>query len=326
MRSTSASTRRHALAAMAALAGLGWAGGARAADFPSRPIRLVVPFAAGGLTDAIARSVAEALRGELDRPVVVENKPGASGHLGADAVAKAPPDGHTVVLLSTLHAAGRVYNADVVRYDLFADFVALGLLGASPSMIVVRKDLGVQTVPQFVALAKARPGRISFAAVSSYLGEFFEAVADVDLNVVLYRGAAAAANDLLGDNVDAMTGTASDMSALLRSGRFVAIGVSGSAPVAEAPDARPIVESLPAYRGGQAYGLFAPARLPAPALALWRAALAKAVQSPSYRSRLAALSMTPPDRDADASMQDLKAATEAYALARARAAQRRPGG
>jgi tripartite-type tricarboxylate transporter receptor subunit TctC len=316
-------SRRRVLAGIAAWVAASPAVHAQGEEFPSKPIRLVVPFAPGGLNDVLARQIAELAKTELRQPVLVDNKPGASGHIGADLVAKAVPDGHTLVMLATLHAAGQSYNADVVRYDLFADFAPVAAMGNSPAMLVARKDLNLRNMAELVAAAKARPGQISFAAVGAYLGEFMESVADIDLNLVLYRGAAAATNDLLGQNIDLMTGTASDMMQLVRSGKFVPLGVSGNTVLADAPQARPITETLPDYRGGQTYGLFAPVRTPAPALARLRSAFSRAAQSPEYRARLQALYVAAPELDPDGLLNDLRASAAAFARARAKAAARK---
>ena len=318
--------RRRLLGHVAASAGFGLplAGMSRAAwaqDFPARPLRIVVPFAPGGLTDVIARQAAEELKAELRQPVIVDNRPGASGHIGAEAVAKAAPDGYTLALLSTLHAGGAVYQPDIVRYDLMRDFAPLGMLGSSPAMLVARKELQLRNVADMVARAKARPGELSLATVAAYIGELLEAVAEIDLNLILYRGAAAATNDLLGGNVDMMSGTASDMMQLLKTGRFVALGVSGSAPLAYAPEARPIVETLPRYRGGQWYGLFAPAGTPAPVMARLRGAWAGVVQRPDYRARMSQALVAPPDLSVEGLAAEMRATLESFAQARAR----RPG-
>lgn len=164
---------------------------ARAQDFPARPLRIVVPFAPGGLTDVIARQAAEELKAELRQPVVVDNRPGASGHIGAEAAARAAPDGYTLALLSTLHAGGAVYQPDIVRYDLMRDFTPLGMLGSSPAMLVARNELRLRHVADMVARARARPGELSLATVAAYIGELLEAAADIELNLILYRGAAA---------------------------------------------------------------------------------------------------------------------------------------
>lgn len=301
---------------LAGSAGLAWS-----QEFPSRPLRIVVPFAPGGLTDVIARQAAEELKAEMRQTVVIENRPGASGHIGAEAVAKAAPDGYTLALLSTLHAGGAVYQPEIVRYDLMRDFSALGMLGSSPAMLVARKELQLRNVADMVARAKARPGELSLATVAAYIGELIETVADIELNLILYRGAAAATNDLLGGNVDMMSGTASDMMQLLKSGRFVALGVSGQAPLPSAPEARPIVETLPRYRGGQWYGLYAPSATPAAIVARLRAALANAVQRPDYRARMAQALVTPPDLSVEGLVAEMRASLEAFAQARAR----RPG-
>jgi tripartite-type tricarboxylate transporter receptor subunit TctC len=294
---------------------------ARAQDFPARPLRIVVPFAPGGLTDVIARQAAEELKAELRQPVVVDNRPGASGHIGAEAAARAAPDGYTLALLSTLHAGGAVYQPDIVRYDLMRDFTPLGMLGSSPAMLVARNELRLRHVADMVARARARPGELSLATVAAYIGELLEAAADIELNLILYRGAAAATNDLLGGSVDMMSGTASDMMQLLRSGRFTALGVSGSAVLPYAPQARPIVETLPQYRGGQWYGLYAPSATTAAGVARLRSALAAAVQRPDYRARMGQALVEPPDLSVEGLSAEMRASLDAFTRARAR----RPG-
>lgn len=315
--------RRPLLAGLAAHALAALAPAARAQAFPARPLRLIVPFAPGGLNDVLARQAAEGLKPSLQQAVVVDNRAGASGHLGAELAARAPADGYTLVLLATLHAAGRAYSPESVRYDLFRDFVPVGMLGTSPSMLVARKDLGLRNVRDLVEAAKRRPGELSLAVVGMYLGEFLEAVADIDLNLVMYRGAGAAVNDLLGANVDLMTGTASDMLQLVRTGKFVPLGVSGTATLPGLPDVRPIVETLPAYRGGQAYGLYAPAGTPAAVLARLRGALQAAVAAPDYQARLQHLLVSAPDRTPDELLRDLRESADAFGRARARRASRK---
>ena len=295
---------------------------AMAQDFPSRPLRIVVPFTPGGLTDVIARQAAEGLRIELGQAVVVDNRPGASGQIGAELAARATPDGYTLALLSTLHVGGAVYSPEGLRYDLLRDFVPIGMLGYSPAMLVARADLRIRNVEQMVAHAKAHPGKLSLACVATYIGELLEAAGDIDLNIVLYRGASAATNDLLGGSVDMMSGTASDMASLFRSGRLVPIGVSGTTALPYLPEVRPIVESLPHYRGGQWYALFAPAATPGPAVEHLRRSLGKVVQRSEFRQKMVQALVSEPDLGVDAFAMEIRATFDAFVQARARRAPR----
>ena len=175
-----------------------------------------------------------------------------------------------------------------------------------------------------VARAKTNPGKLSIACVATYIGELLEAAGDIDLNVVLYRGASAATNDLLGGSVDMMSGTASDMAALVRSGRLVPIGVSGNTPLPYAPTVRPIVESLPRYRGGQWYALFAPASTPGSVVARLRNSLMHVVQQTDFRQKLASSLVSEPDLSVDALAREIRATFEAFVQARARRRPRQP--
>ena len=283
-----------------------------AQTFPSKPVKIIVPFAAGGLTDSLSRSVGELLSTQIGQPVLVDNRPGAAGHIAAELVAKGPADGYQIVLLGSGHAGGAAYSSDPIRYDLLKDFTTIGMLGFSPSLLIARKSLNIHNFAELVSAAKAKPGQLSFAGVQNYTGEYLEAMAGIDLNLILYRGAAQATNDLLGERVDLMVGTVSDMLQLMQSGKFNAIALNSPQRVPQLPGISPVAETIPGYRGGQWYGLFVPSRTPAPVVAKLRAALERAVKSESYPNTMAKLSMLSPERNVEQFELEVKGTLESY--------------
>ena len=249
--------------------------------------------------------------------MLVDNRPGAAGHLAAEAVAKGPADGYQLVMLGSGHAAGAVYNADIARYDLLRDFTPIGMLGFSPSLLIARKALNIRSFAELVAQAKARPGQLSFAGVQTYTGEYLETMAGIDLNLILlYRGAAQATNDLLGERIDLMVGTASDMLQIIQSGKFNPVALNSPQRIAQLPGVETVAETLPGYRGGQWYGLFVPSRTPAPVVARLRAGLAAALGDASYPAALAKLSMLPPERNVEQFGTEVKDTLDSFARAR----------
>ena len=309
-------SRRAALRGAAAAIGLAAGVRAQAQAFPARPLKLVVPFAAGGLTDALARAVGERLVPLLGQQVLVDNRPGAAGHIAAEAVARGPADGYQLVMLGSGHAGGAIYNAEMVHYDLVRDFTALGMLGFSPSLLIARKGLGIHSFAELVAAARAKPGELSFAAVQTYTGEYLESLADIQLNIVLYRGAAQAMSDVLGGRIDVMVGTLSDMQQVLASGKFDPVALNSPKRVPQLPGVASVAETIPGYRGGQWYGLFVPVRTAAPVVARLRADLARSVQDPAYVAALQRLAMLGPDRDVDAFAAEVVATLESFRQAK----------
>jgi tripartite-type tricarboxylate transporter receptor subunit TctC len=294
----------------------GMRGAAWAQAWPTRPMRLVVPFAAGGLTDVLARSIGESLGQLLGQPVTVDNRPGAAGHVAAELVARGPADGYQIAMLSAGHAGGIAYATETVRYDLLRDFTAIGMLGFSPTLLIARKALNVRNFPELVALARARPGQISFAAVQNYTVEYLQSMAGLEFNMVLYKGASQATSDMLGERVDLMLGTVSDMLQLMQSGKFNAVALNSPYRLPQLPDVAPVADHVPGYRAGQWYGLFVPSATPQSVVTRLRAELAKAVKQPAYTSALAKLSVLPPDRDVDAFSAEVAATLESFQRAR----------
>ena len=291
-------------------------GSAFAQERSAQSVRIVVPFVAGGLTDILARAAAEPMARYAGQPVVVDNRPGAAGHIAAELVAKGPADGSQMAMLSAGHAGGIAYANEPVRYDLLKDFTAIGMLGFSPTILVGRKALNVRDFPGLVALARSRPGQLTFAAVQTYTVDYLQAMAGVEFNMILYKGAAAAFQDMLAERVDLMVGTVADMARLVDSGKFVPIAVNSPKRVPEFPGTAPVAEVIPGYRAGQWYGLFVPAATPRQAVDRLRSAMVRAVKEPSYLATLTKLSMQAPDLDVDAFAQEVSDTLQAFRRAR----------
>lgn len=306
--------RRRVLAGLGALAAL--PGPVRAQAWPTRSIKIVVPFAAGGLTDVMARTVGDLLGPELGQQVIVENRPGASGHIAAEAVARGPADGYHIGMLSAGHAGGSAYAIEPIRYDLLKDFTAIGMLGFSPTLLIANKKLGVASFPQLVQLARERPGQLLFAAVQNYTVEYLESMAGVEFNTILYKGASQAANDMIGGRVDLMLGTVADMTQLLQTGKFNPIALNSPTPLASLPGVGTVASHVPGYRGGQWYGLFVPSGTPEPVVTRLRAALAKVVTDPGYHAALARLSVLAPDLGVTAFATEVASTFESFRRAR----------
>lgn len=264
-------SRRDALRTAALLAG-GWTlGGLRAQTMPryaQRPVRLIVPFAAGGAIDNMARPVAEALGRELGQAVVVDNKPGAAGNIGAALAAKAPADGYTLLVgTSATHGANPSLFSNL-QYDASADFEPLSLWGAVPNVLVVNASQGVRSVPELMEAARRAPGKLTYgsagAGTSLHLaGVMFEKAAKVQLNHVPYKGGAPASVDLLGGNIDMMFDTVSVALPNVRAGKLRALAVAAPARHFSLPDIPTFTElGLPGVEAATWAGAFAPRGTP----------------------------------------------------------------
>ena len=270
-------------------------------------IRLVVGAPPGGTTDTVARSIAQHMAVDLKRAVVVENKPGAGGNIAADYVAKSNPDGNTLLVTFTSFSI----NATLYRnlpFDPVADFTPISMLANVPSVLVVRKDFPAKTMPEFVSLVKASPGKHTMAlgAIGSSLhmaGERMKMMAGLDILNVPYKGTAPAITDLLGGQVDMMF--ASSLNALphIKSGALRALGVTSPQALPQFPGVPPIGDTIKGFESNAWFALFGPAKLPADKLAALNAAARKAVDTPSFRKLLegeaaSAVSSSPQELDA----------------------------
>ena len=273
----------------ATLAGLCLLGAleAVAQPYPAKPVRLIVTFAPGGSSDVLARSVGKFVGEGLGQQVVIENRPGAGGRIGAEAVAKAPADGYTL-LFGTIgtHGVGPALFRNL-PFDPVKDFAAIGLLHKLPNLLVVHPSLAVGSVAELIALAKTQPGRLTFASagsgsVSHLAGELFKVTAGVDILHVPYKGGGAAVPDLLSGSVSMMFETIPNAIPHARSGKLRAIAVTTATRSQIAPEIPTIAESLVGYEVSSWTGLFAPAGTPQAVVARLNAETVRIARDPAY--------------------------------------------
>ena len=279
--------RRTILLAMA-LASLLGCGFAQAQSQP--PIKILVGAPAGGTTDTMARALAQVLGTQLGRTVLVENRPGAGGNLAADAVAKATPDGNTLLMSFTSHAI----NASLypsLPFDPVKDFTPLTMVSTSPSLLVAHPKVPANNVKELIALAKAKPGQMNFAigALGSSLhmaGDAFKMKSGAYIVNIPYRGTAPAVQDLLAGQVDLMFAAVGNVQSHIKAGKLKALGVTSTKRLPAYPDVPTIGESLPGYESSAWFGLFGPARMNPELVRRLADAARVAVQSPEVRRRI----------------------------------------
>ncbi len=240
--------------------------GTMAQTFPSKPLRIVVPFAAGGPADTVGRLVATGLQ-SMGQPVVVENRPGAGGALGAELVAKAPADGHTLLLCNIGDAmAMTLYKS--LPYNFERDFAPVTMLASSPFLIAVHPSVAVRNFQEFLQLARSRPGLLTYGSagngVSSHLsGESLKLAANIDILHVPYKGQAPAMADLLGGQISFMFANPVTTLSQVRAGKLRALATTGPSRIANAPDIPTVAESgVPGYEAETWFGIAAPTGTP----------------------------------------------------------------
>jgi tripartite-type tricarboxylate transporter receptor subunit TctC len=260
--------------------------------YPAKPVKIVVPNAPGGLSDTTARLLAPPLGERLGQPVIIENRPGAGGTIATSAVARAAPDGYTLIAVFDAHASNPhlFHNLD---YDGIADFAPVSLLVRGPLVLVVHPGVAARTAADLAALARERPGAINFAAVgpgspARLLAEFFKLVARVDFTVVPYKGAAGALTDLVSGQVDAMFATVPSVGSHLQAGRLRALAVTSETPAAALPGVPTLSEAYPGYAAEAWVGLLAPAKTPAEIVARLHDETVRVLAAPELRARFAA--------------------------------------
>jgi tripartite-type tricarboxylate transporter receptor subunit TctC len=252
-------------------------------------MRLVLPFAPGGVTDILARAAAEQLPAQLGQPVVVENRAGAGGNLAAEAVARAPPDGHTLLIATQGIIAINKALFSRLSYDPDADFVAVAMLAQQPNLLVVSPHAlpAVQSLPQLIDAARARPGQIAYGSngVGSFTHlsmEVLSSVAGIELMHVPYRGSSPLLTDMVAGIVPvALDGVATSLPQV-RGGRLRAIAVTSRGRFRAMPEVPAVSETLPGYDASPWYGVFGHAATPEPVLAALERALRRVVESPAW--------------------------------------------
>ena len=291
-------SRRGALAA-AALA-LAWPAAQAADAYPSKPIRLIVPFAAGGPTDVMGRIVGQIITDATQRTVVVENRPGAGGNLGTDAVAKAAPDGYTLALsaISSLAIAPSLYPR--LPYDVARDFTPITLVGIAKGAIIAHPSAPFNDLKGLVAYAKANPGKLTYASsgvgTSNHLAaEYLSSLAGIDIQHVPYKGTSNAAQDLLGGNIP-MSVESSLLTAApnVQSGRLKAIAITAATRSALLPNVPTVAEQgFPGFDVPTWFGLVGPAGLPKEVVAQLQRTVAAGLKTPAMQERFAKIGAEP---------------------------------
>ena len=271
---------------------------ALAQPFPSKPVRIVVPFPPGGGTDVVARTVAPKLQELLGQTVVVENRAGAGGNIGTEYVAKSPADGYTLLVASAATAINNTL-AKNPGWELTKDFAPVVLLVLNQSLLAAHPSLQVSSVRELIALAKAKPGQVTFASYGNgssahLIGELFKMMAGVDLLHIPYKGAAPAVNDLLGGQVNILFADVAAILPHVKAGKVKALGIGSAKRFSGLPDVPTIAEAgVPGFEGGGFLGLVAPAGTPRDVINALNAAALKSLALPEINERLNALASPP---------------------------------
>jgi tripartite-type tricarboxylate transporter receptor subunit TctC len=268
------------------------------ATYPDKPIHIVVTFTTGGAPDILARLIGERLQASWGQSVIVDNKPGAGGNTGADAVAKAPPDGYTIVVgtVGTHSINGALYAK--MPYDMVKDFTPVTLLATTPNMLVVHNGVPAKTLPEFIALGK-KEGKMSFASSGSgtsihVSGELFKSMTGIDMEHIPYKGRASAIPDLLGGRVTMMFDNMPSSLPLVKDGKLRALGVTSAQRSPAAPDIPTLAEAgLPGFEAVSWFALFAPANTPKPIVDKLQGEVAKIIKSPEVSKKLAEIGLDP---------------------------------
>ena len=281
--------------ALALLAAQG--GAAFAQGYPAKPIRLVVPFAAGGPTDVYARSVGQEMGKVLGQPVLVENRPGSGGNVGADVVAKSAPDGYNIVLGAVGAFAVNMTLYPKMPYDVMRDFAPVSMMVVVPMMLVVNNGVAVKTPKDLVELAKARPGKLSYGSAGNgtsvhMSAEMFKSMTGTDMVHVPYKGVAPAMTDLISGQIQLIFSDATSAIPQVKAGKIRAVAVTK--PVEATPEVPTFAQSgFPSYDPTVWYGVFAPAGTPRDVVQKLNAGIHKALQVPEVRERLLGLGAQP---------------------------------
>jgi tripartite-type tricarboxylate transporter receptor subunit TctC len=256
------------LAAAAAAAAMFAAGGSASAQspFPSKPVHIFVPYAAGGAVDVLARTVGDVVSRQWGQTIVVENRPGAGGLVASLALVASPPDGYTLILVASGHATNP-FLYPKIPYDTFKDFAPISLLASSPNILLVRADSPFKTLGDMIAAARAKPGSLSFAhagtGTSTHLaGELLKSLAKIDLNAIPYKGGAPSINDLLGGQIPMSFNNGPESVGQLEAGTLRALAVTTAARASFLPNVPSMAETIPGYDTEVWWGLLGPAGMP----------------------------------------------------------------
>jgi tripartite-type tricarboxylate transporter receptor subunit TctC len=293
---------------------------ARAEDYPSRPVRVVVPYPAGGGTDFITRVVGEKLAVALGQQIVIDNRSGASGMIGADLVAKSAPDGYTLLMANPAEIAFNPILYPKMSYDPAADFAPVTLVGWTPLILAAHPSVPAATVTELIAVAKAKPGTLGYASAGSggaqhLAGEYFKTLAGVELIHVPYRGAAPAVNDVVAGQVALIFMGMPAVMPHVRAGKLRGLAVTSPKRSSATPELPTLAEvpGLAEFDITNWFGLMAPARTPAPIIERLQREVAAIVSRPDVRKRLVDEGIEPVGNDPAAFDAFIRAESARYA-------------
>ena len=301
-----------ALAAALAMAACTAVAFAQAPTYPAKPVRIIVPYPAGGTTDIIARLAAAQLSERLRQPFVVENRAGASGAIGSVAVAQAAADGYTLVMgTASSHGINSALQK-TLPYDAVRDFAPVTVVASTPNIIVVHPSVPARTLGELLALAKSRPGQINFGSTSPggsphMSAELLKMMAGVDMTHVPYKGASPMLTDLMGGQIQAGFDNLPSTIAFVRSGKLRALAVTTAQRWPGAADIPTVAESVPGYEVSGWFGLLAPAGTPKAVLDTLQTAVAQAVRDPEVTRQLRSLGAEPVASRPEAFAQQIRA-------------------
>jgi tripartite-type tricarboxylate transporter receptor subunit TctC len=286
------------LKAVCAALALSAAFSATASEYPSKPIKWVVPFPPGGAMDVMARTLGEKLAQSMKKPVVIENRAGAGGVIGSGLVAKSDPDGHTLMIVSIGHAVNpSLYPR--LPYDAAKDFEPVSLVGIVPNILVVNPSIKATSVKDLIALAKAEPGKLSYASAGTgttvhLAAELFSSIADVDIMHVPYKGSSPAVTDLIGGQVNMMFDSVSSAKPYIESGRVKALAVTTTKRSSLFPNVPTMAEAgVKGYELSGWYAVFVPAKTPKPIVDRLHSELVKALKQPDVLQRFKSIGAEP---------------------------------
>ena len=273
------------------------AGAASAQPFPSKAVRILVPYAAGGAVDVLTRTLGDTVSKQWGQSIVVENRPGAGGVIASQTIATSPPDGYTLIMVASGHATNP-FLYPKIPYDTFKDFSPISLLASSPNILLVRADSPFKSVADVIAAAKAKPGSLSFAhagsGTSTHLaGELLKSLAGIDLNGIPYKGGAPAINDLLGGQIPMSFNNGPESVGQLQAGTVRALAVTTASRAPFLPDVSSMSEVVPGYDSEVWWGLIGPGGMPPDLVAKISHDFVAALNTDAVKERLGKLGALP---------------------------------
>ena len=266
---------------------------APAQTYPSKPIRIVTPYGQGGNADILTRVIGEFIAKGLGQPVLVDNRPGGSSTIGSKIVAKAPADGHTLMLISSSHSVNPSLFSDL-PYDTLRDFAAVSMVGATPILLVANPRVSANSIKELVALAKAKPGSLNFSTSGNgspahLAGELLNLLAGIKLTHVPYKTTAQAFNDVIGGTVELAFPSTSSVLPQIKSGKLKALGITSPKRSPLTPDIPAMAESVPGYQATIWTGVLAPGATPKPIITRLNTEIVKALNTPEIRTKLVSM-------------------------------------